>query len=295
MKMRKIKEKLRYWYYVYVRIPQVYRIFRHLQIANSMDTINYIIKHRCSVSRFGDGEFDIIKGRSRGYQMYSEELATRLREVLNSDLQNHIVCLSYFMKSRRNLIPFVKEFWGFYVAMNKTFLLEILSFDKQYYDAQISRFYHAYQDKSNSYSIVKMLKQIWKGREILIAEGELTRSGVGNDLYTEAKSVKRILCPTKNSFSKYDEIFSIIKNNAKKDTLILLALGVTATVLAYDLAKEGFQAIDIGQFDVEYEWMRMGTKVRVPIEGKSVNEAKVAFISDCKDCKYINSIIAKIL
>lgn len=288
-------ELIRYWYYKWIKIPLAYRKTKHLKIANTFDTINYIIEHRCSVSRYGDGELDVIRGGCRGFQMYNEELAARLKEVLNSDYRNHIVCLSYFIKSRHNLIPFVRDFWGFYVAMNKTFLLKTLSFDKQYYDTQISRFYHAYQDKSNSDSIVNLLKQIWNERDILIVEGEQTRSGVGNDLYANAKSIKRVLCPSENAFSKYDDIFYAIKTNTNKETLILLALGMTATVLAYDLAKEGFQAIDIGHLDVEYEWLRIGTKVRVPIKGKYVNEAKENVIADCTDSKYINSIIARVL
>ena len=38
----------------------------------------------------------------------------------------------------------------------------------------------------------------------------------------------------------------------------LLPLGPAATVLAYDLFKAGYQAIDVGHVDVEYEWWRMG-------------------------------------
>ena len=43
--------------------------------------------------------------------------------------------------------------------------------------------------------------------------------------------------------------------------MIIIALGPTATVLAYDLAKEGYQALDMGHFDIEYEWyLRNATK-----------------------------------
>lgn len=38
----------------------------------------------------------------------------------------------------------------------------------------------------------------------------------------------------------------------------MISLGPTATVLAYDLFKAGYQAIDFGHVDVEYEWWRMG-------------------------------------
>ena len=60
--------------------------------------------------------------------------------------------------------------------------------------------------------------------------------------------------------------------NISKDTLILAALGPTATILAYDLCEKGYQAIDIGHLDIEYEWYLMGATEKVDIAYKSVNE-----------------------
>ena len=54
----------------------------------------------------------------------------------------------------------------------------------------------------------------------------------------------------------------------------MIALGATATVLAYDLAKDGFRAIDIGHADIEYEWMLSGATEKVPVKSKYVNEVK---------------------
>ena len=39
-----------------------------------------------------------------------------------------------------------------------------------------------------------------------------------------------------------------------KDKLFILALGPMATVLAYDLARLGYRALDLGHIDIEYEW-----------------------------------------
>mgnify|MGYP000128627122 CR=1 FL=1 len=50
------------------------------------------------------------------------------------------------------------------------------------------------------------------------------------------------------------------RKKLEKTALFLIALGPTATVLAYDLFKSGYQAIDAGHVDVEYEWWRMGAK-----------------------------------
>ncbi len=60
------------------------------------------------------------------------------------------------------------------------------------------------------------------------------------------------MCPSENAVDKYDEIIEAVKKHAK-GKLILLALGPTATALAYDLYKEGYQAVDIGHVDLLYE------------------------------------------
>lgn len=43
-------------------------------------------------------------------------------------------------------------------------------------------------------------------------------------------------------------------------------------MLAYDLAVAGYQALDIGQLDNEYEWYIRGADERIPIPGKMVAE-----------------------
>ena len=54
--------------------------------------------------------------------------------------------------------------------------------------------------------------------------------------------------------------------------LVLISLGPAATVLAFDLARKGIQALDIGQLDTEYEWFLRGVTQRVEIPGKGVAE-----------------------
>ena len=82
-----------------------------------------------------------------------------------------------------------------------------------------------------------MLKQLWEARNVVFVEGAQSRLGVGNDLFDNAASIKRILCPAQNAFDKYSDILQTIQQHVKKDDLLILALGPTATVLAYDLSE----------------------------------------------------------
>ena len=143
---------------------------------------------------------------------------------------------------------------------------------------------------------IRKLKKIWDKRNIVIIEGEKSRLGIGNDLFENSNSIKRIICPTINAFNHYQEIINTIKIKVEKNKLILIALGPTATILAYDLNKLGYQAIDIGHVDIEYEWYLRKAKYKIPIKNKYVNECSAKNISfdKVKDKKYYRQIIAQI-
>ncbi len=46
----------------YVKIPLAHKQFDRINILNSIDSIKYIIEHKCSVSRYGDGEIVMLFG-----------------------------------------------------------------------------------------------------------------------------------------------------------------------------------------------------------------------------------------
>ena len=77
---------------------------------------------------------------------------------------------------------------------------------------------------------------------------------MGNDLLSNAKSIRRIICPAENAYNVLDKIKNSIHKNIEKDTLIVSALGPTASILAAQLCDEGYQFVDIGHVDVEYMW-----------------------------------------
>jgi glycosyltransferase family protein len=152
-------------------------------------------------------------------------------------------------------------------------------------------------NRSEIPNYVNNFKKIWDNRNILIIEGEKTRLGIGNDLFDNAKKIERITCPAEHAFNSYEKILSYIKKlKLDKDTLILISLGPTATVLTYDICDMGNQVIDFGHFDIEYElYLRNATEV-IKIPNKYVNEVNDGRknISDITDKKYYDQIIYNI-
>ena len=160
-----------------------------------------------------------------------------------------------------------------------------------YYDTEISRFYIDRKDKTQSHLIIDKLKQIWNFRDVILVEGEKSRMGYGNDLFSNVSSLKRILCPSENAFSAYSQILEEV-SKVDKSRLILIALGPTATVLAYDLSKQGYQAIDIGHLDVEYEWFLQSASDKCIIKNKYVNEVDNRDVPNILDPVYQDQIMS---
>ena len=161
----------------------------------------------------------------------------------------------------------------------------------------MTRLWSGYKNKGQVKKIIGLYKKIWKDRNVVFVEGELTRMGVGNDLFDGVSSVQRILCPAKNAWNKYSEILAtILELNLNENTLFILALGPTATVLAYDLTKAGYQALDLGHLDVQYEYSLRNANFISTLERKYVNENTAGReVSDSIiDADYQNSVIARI-
>ena len=264
-------------------------------IRSTEETLNMILRERCSVSRYGDGEFNVIRERGNGFCHYNPKLAERVREVLDVEVPNHVVCLPHVLVSHENINFRTKVFWLSFFVKAYEVLSRHLREDYVYYDASFTRFYFAYKNKNVCKGYLEGIKRIWEGRDVLLVEGEYSRLGVNNDLFANAGEVRRVLAPAEDAFERYDAILEAAMEHGR-GRLILLALGQTATVLAYDLAKEGFWAIDIGHVDVEYEWYLRGAKDKIKIAGKYVQEAhdRREDMGEIQDESYLKQIVCRV-
>lgn len=240
------------------------------------ETINFILEHQCSVSRNGDGEIFLMTGKSIDFQPYDARLAELMKKALSVQNDRYLPCIIKVFDRADYKGSKHEQYYVNHLRNYRYYWYKFTNPSLKYGNASITRFYNGCRDVEVARQRATMLKKIWDGKNILLVEGEKSRLGVGNDLFGNAKSVRRILGPTINAFSKYDEIKKTTEKNAKNDDLILIALGPTATALSYDLYLDGFWAIDIGHIDLEYEWMLRGAQQRINIPGKYTNESKGA-------------------
>ncbi len=276
--------------------PVVIKLYPLPKVKSIEQTLDDIYENSLSISRYGDSEFlYIIDKLNLPYQRYDERLRNRMIEILVSNVPNHCVGLPIGYYSLDNLIKRSKVVWRSQIVWIYPRLQKYLNLNKQYYNASMTRVYVTFEDKSVSKLYFEKLMRLWYNRKVLLIEGDKSRLGVGNDLFSKCLSAERILAPAHHAFEKYDEILKEAQKHST-EKLILIALGPTATVLAYDLAKLGYQALDIGNVDIEYEWYRMGATAKVKIQGKYTSEAAGGrVVEDIQDPAYQRQVIAKIL
>ena len=241
------------------------------KVIDIQQSLDYILEHHSSVIRYGDGEMDIMMGHGIPYQDYDETLAEQLRSMIQLEsFPDFLVCLSDVFEGLERYNPEAVNFWKKHLEHYKEAYHRFCT-ASFYGSTFISRPYMDLKDKSASVTHFEKLKKLWDKRDILIVEGENSRSGVGNDLFDNAQSVERIICPSRNAYSKVEAIQEAIEKHAA-GKLVFLMLGPTAKVLAYHLSKKGIQAIDLGHIDSEYEWFKMGATSKVKFSHKHTAE-----------------------
>lgn len=256
-------------------------------------TLELILKNNLSVVRFGDGEISLIEGTQLGFQKHDEQLSKSLIKTITTNRPGLLCCIPNIFG---NIDNFSKtSFWfTLHTLLHSGHTWKKL-IDKQriYGDAFITRPYLTFTDKRDSEKSFKLLKEIWKNKNVLLIEGGQSRIGVGNDLLNDCASIERILCPPENAWYSYNKILEAAEQHAP-GKIVLISLGPTAKPLTLDLFEKGFRVIDIGHIDMEYEMFRRNSDVLVRVDGKYFNEINERNPINCIDEIYQKQIIARI-
>lgn len=262
-----------------------------INIMTLEETIKYICKNKCSVIRFGDGEFMYLNGKPIIYQKSNDNLRDALNKCIKCRDSRILLCLPEPLNTTKNLIRKSKWHWTYRIVKDYSIYSKIDS-SYIYGNSFISRPYIVYKNKDNAIRIFEGLKKIWKNKNVIIIEGEYSRTGVGNDLLDNAKNISRIICPAENAYDYYESIIQEVLNISVVDDnlIILVALGPTAKPLTLELTEKGYWTIDIGHIDSEYEWCLRKVTKRVEIKNKHTAEKKDEYVSECTDKKYLASI-----
>jgi glycosyltransferase family protein len=240
---------------IYYEIDDEFAFNKRPKIKDVWETVEKIISDKSSICRFGDGEINLLNGDSIRFQKSNALLSNKLKEVLQSNNDKILIGINYhYYNNLKNCHSFVK-------LLNRTVAHHLrkiqdkyLSFDRNYYSANFTLVYNTYEHM-NFDLYYERVKKIWDKRDVTLICGDRIFNNIDYNIFENCNTFKTIHAPSSDAFTQYDSILKKAKET-DKDNLVLIILGPTGTVLAYDLAMAGYQAIDIGHLAKDYDAYR---------------------------------------
>lgn len=214
------------------------------KVKDEWATIRAIVEQKASIARYGDGELNLALDANAKAQFRDEKLAKRLREILKDKKSACLVGIPN-MYNGNTAEPGTKahHFWG--NMSKRRYYDALIDPEKQYYSSFITRPDNAVSINTAEY--FDYCRLIWDQRPVVYVCGEGVPFCKDAEYLDNAIVRGQVQGPAVNAWANYQEILT---NCLKypKDTLFLIRLGPTATVLAFDLCNTGYQALDLGHF-----------------------------------------------
>jgi len=235
-----------------------------LNVKSVDETLDVLLNTEKSMVRFGDGEIVVLSGKNIYFQTTSPEIADGLKRIVGYQYNDLIVTLPDIFEDLDKYVPKTQLFWQDHLLFFRKAYYKFCNPNKVYYNSSVSRGYITYADKAQSSRWFNRFREVFRDKELVIVEGCTTHNGVGNDLLAYAKSVERIICPSRNAYAVREKILEQCLKYGK-EKLFLFSLGITAKGLVEALFLQGYRVLDIGNLDMEYEWFLQKADTKVAI------------------------------
>lgn len=276
--IQQIKKPVKKWIAVFVyKLHTKNLLPNKIKVFTVDETLDVLLSTNKSMVRFGDSDIVMISGRNTIFQTAAPEISEGLKRIIAYKYDDLIVTIPDIFDNLDIYLPDSKLFWQDHLLFFRKVYYKYCNINKIYYNTSVSRGYVTYADKSNSGRWFEKMKRVFENKELVVVEGCTTHNGVGNDLFNKAKTVRRIICPSRNAYSVRDKILEeCLKYD--KEKMFVFSLGITAKALVEELFLQGYRVLDIGNLDMEYEWFLNNAQKKElifkhQVIGKEANQA----------------------
>lgn len=224
------------------------RIAFHGKQLDFLETLNTIANESLSFARFGDGELrNMFRPEfSIYFQRNSAALADDLRAAMAAEgAPNLLVGLPNIFADHLHWSVVFHELW----ADMKPFVESLPRFGNLHVTRPV-----AFQ--AHGVDLVAAWSRIWEGKDALIVTGKGSRFELEPALFSSLKSSRFEHSLPKNAYEDLDRIERVALD--APESLVLISLGPTGSVLAHRLAKAGKQALDLGHLSSSYSNIMQG-------------------------------------
>ena len=224
---------------------------KKISVVDEFHTIEKI-KEGYSISRFGDGELQLVflsgllylkeRLRGRNPQVFENGgffFSLKMKQVLQSDLDKLLIGIPnvYYEGAEKKW----KSKW---YHDNKQKVASYLNPQKTYYSMFFVRYNRIDEHCDTHWDRVN---SIWKDKRIAIIN--FNEKLAEHEMFSNAEQVTFVKSAQRNAWGRNGAGYkAILKKCLELDVdLYLASCGPVATILAYDLTLKGRQCVDIGQ------------------------------------------------
>ena len=209
------------------------------KIFSASDTLNYALNNKMSIIRFGDGEFNLMNGKSIHYQDYSNKINDELKLIYSNYLNkksNYILCVPrYYMKCN-----------GIKLLKSKV-LVSSWSFSRYYFQKNFNQYIKYGDAFCFSKKNLEVVDEFF--RKLTDMECIFVHNNVSYSIQFEKKyNIKThfVSIPKTNAYSSINSIIFEIKNKITDNSFVLVSAGPCGKVITRILSESKVFAIDCG-------------------------------------------------
>lgn len=225
--------------------------YRFLNILDTWESIEYIVKTNKSFIRFGDGEINLMRGINQPFQMYDKELVDRLYRILYNS--NSAIAVG------------IND--GYYVPLysvenniyNRRYSYDYRCFFKKYCNPKAVylngsfTFWNFGEHSESSEKFWRLWKEMFRGKKIAIICGKDILDKLQYDVFEYCLERQYIYGPSRHAWNEHEKIISSIAKEVNKDTFLLFILGMSGKAMIPEVTELGYVAWDIGHLAKSYD------------------------------------------
>ncbi len=197
------------------------------------------------LARFGDGDFNIMRGQRDRYHKPCHKLASALSTVLKNGSSSVLNCLiPPPAQMKEGTLAYQR--WVNYLEMNAG-LFPLLP-DRPYGSSNISRMDSTPHLHTTSWYL--HVSRLWQGKDICLVRGT-ERSLTPTKLFEAPNApskIAEVMCAPADNFAQLDELYEKVLREGQET--VVLCSGLVTRPLVHRLVDAGLKAYDIGHFGI---------------------------------------------